>query len=165
MDINLDLNIFATSSIDGNVNLFTWPLCKFFRVIKAPTKIGSSNNIDKCTNIFLVESTLASIIIIIERKNIMEIMSYSINGEFLLNVKENKNISNIIKFKNLNSYEYLALFIGDEMKIFNLPSLSVHLKIALQNNSIDFKFIAINADLNSIFGINDNGTQIQVIQS
>ena len=94
----------------------------------------------------------------------MEIMSYSINGEFLLNVKENKNISNIIKFKNLNSYEYLAFFIGDEMKIFNLPSLSVHLKIALQNNSIDFKFIAINADLNSIFGINDNGTQIQVIQ-
>ena len=165
MDINLDLNIFATSSIEGNVNLFTWPLCKLFRVIKAPTKIGSSNNIDKCTNIFLVESTLASIIIIIERKNIMEIMSYSINGEFLLNVKENKNISNIIKFKNLNSYEYLALFIGDEMKIFNLPSLSVHLKIALQNNSIDFKFIAINADLNSIFGINDNGTQIQVIQS
>ena len=58
-----------------------------------------------------------------------EILSYSINGELLLTLNESKNISNIIKFKNINSYEYLAYFINNELKILNLPSLSIHLFI------------------------------------
>ena len=161
IDINFDLNIFATSSIDGNINLFTWPSCKLFRAIKSPI----NNNKDKCSKIFLVESTLPSVIIIIEKENYISILSYSINGEFLLSVKEKKNISNIIKFKNLNTYEYLAFFAGNEMKILNLPSLSVLLKISLQIITFDVKFISINEDLNIIFGINEDGTQMYAIKS
>ena len=160
IDINLDLNIFATSSIDGNINLFTWPLCKLFRAIKT---INDVNN--KCLKIFLVETTLPSIIILIEKGNNNEFLSYSINGEFLLSKKENKNMSNIIKFKNMNSYEYLAFFTGNELKILNLPSLSEHLKLNLQNDFFNVKFIDINEDLNTIFGINEDGTQIQVIKT
>ena len=95
-----------------------------------------------------------------------EILSYSINGEFLISRKENKNnMSNIIKFKNLNTYEYLAYFIGSELKVLNLPSLSIHLRITMQKNIFDVKFIAINKDLNIIYGINEDGTQIQAIKS
>ena len=82
-----------------------------------------------------------------------------------MTLNEGKNISNIIKFKNVNSYEYLAYFIGNELKILNLPSLSIHLKLIIQNNSnFCFKFIAINNELDSIFCVNEDGTQIQVIR-
>ena len=158
IDINLDLNILATSSINGNINLFTWPLCKLFRVIKTP-----KYDTFKCSKIFLSESSLPSIIIILEKKDEKEILSYSINGEFLMSIKESKNISNVVKIKNLNSYEYLAYFVYDELKIINLPSLSTHLKINM--NNYDCKFIAINNDLNTIFGISEDGTQIQTIKS
>ena len=160
IDINLDLNVFATSSIDGNVNLFTWPLCKLFRSIKSMNDAHS-----KCSKIFLVETSLPSIIILIEKGNKNEFLSYSINGEFLLSKKENKNMSNIIKFKNMNSYEYLAFFVGNELKLLNLPSLSEHLKLNLKDNFFSVKFIVINEELNAIFGINEDGTQIQVIKS
>ena len=93
-----------------------------------------------------------------------EILSYSINGELLLALNESKNISNIIKFKNINSYEYLAYFINNELKILNLPSLSIHLKLNMQNNFC-FKFIAINNELDTIYALNEDGTQIQVIRS
>ena len=162
ININLDLNILATSSIKGTINLYTWPLCKLFRVVKTPTY----DNNYFCYKIFLSESSLPSIIIIIEKENNNEIFSYSINGELLLSLNENKNMSNIIKFKNINSYEYLAYFIGNELKILNLPSLSLHLKLNIQDNiSFYFKFIAINKELDTIFGISENGTQIQVIRS
>ena len=161
ININLDLNILATSSIKGIINLFTWPLCKLFRVIKLPTY-----NVNyTCSKIFLSESSLPSIIVIVEKEKNNEILSYSINGELLLTLNENKNISNIIQFKNINSYEYLAYFIGNELKILNLPSLSIHLKLIIQNNSnFCFKFIAINNELDSIFCVNEDGTQIQVIR-
>ena len=158
IDINLDLNILATSSINGNINLYTWPLCKLFRVIKTP-----KYDYFKCSKIFLSESSLPSVIIILEKKDDKEILSYSINGEFLLSIKESKNISNVVKIKNLNSYEYLAYFIYDELKIINLPSLSIHLKINI--NNYGFIFIAVNNDLNTIFGINEDGTQILAIKS
>lgn len=162
ININLDLNILATSSIKGIINLYTWPLCKLFRVIKAP--IYGNNYF--CSKIFLSESSLPSIIVIIEKENNNEIFAYSINGELLLSLNENKNMSNIIKFKNINSYEYLAYFVDNELKMLNLPSLSLHLKLNMQiNNSFNFKFIAINSELDTIFGINEDGTQIQVIRS
>ena len=93
-----------------------------------------------------------------------QFLSYSINGELLLALNESKNISNIIKFKNINSYEYLAYFINNELKILNLPSLSIHLKLNMQNNFF-FKFIAINNELDTIYALNEDGTQIQVIRS
>ena len=162
ININLDLNILATSSIKGTINLYTWPLCKLFRVVKVHTY----DNNYFCSKIFLSESSLPSIIIIIEKENNNEIFSYSINGELLLSLNENKNMSNIIKFQNINSYEYLAYFIGNELKILNLPSLSLHLKLNIQDNiSFYFKFITINKELDTIFGISENGTQIQVIRS
>ena len=91
-----------------------------------------------------------------------EILSYSINGELLLALNESKNISNIIKFKNINSYEYLAYFINNELKILNLPSLSILFKLNMQNN---FQFISINNEIDTIYGVNEDGTQIQVIRS
>ena len=98
ININSDLNILATSSIKGVINLYTWPLCKLFRVIK----VQAYNNNYICSKIFLSESTLPSIIVIIEKEMNNEILSYSINGELLLALNESKNISNIIKFKNIN---------------------------------------------------------------
>ena len=98
-----------------------------------------------------------------EKKDEKEILSYSINGEFLMSIKESKNISNVVKIKNLNSYEYLAYFVYDELKIINLPSLSTHLRINIYN--YDCKFIAVNNDISTIFGISEDGTQIQTIKS
>ena len=161
IDINLDLNMFSTSSINGNINLYTWPLCKLVRSIKMDI---SDEYKEKCKNIFLSESSLACIIIIMEKENFDEFYSYSINGQFLISAKEQKNMSNIIKFKNLNSYEYLAYCIDGEIKIRNLPSLSLYLKFDIQNNN-EIKFLCINEDLNAIYGINEDGSQMQLIKN
>jgi hypothetical protein len=103
ININNDLNLFATISIDGYINLYTLPLCKLVRSIKVPL---ADDKESKCNYVFLSESSLPSIIVTIEDSKNCEIYSYSINGKLLNNIKEDKDMDCLRKIKDLNSFEY-----------------------------------------------------------
>ena len=160
-DINIsnDLNLFAISTLDGFVNLYTWPLCKLVRSIKAP--IDKDNN-GKINYVFLSESSLPSIIMVIEDEKKCDIFSYSINGSFLKSVTEEKDMSYPIKLKDINSYEYLVYYSNSDIKIINLPSLTIEFSIKSNSKVV---YLCINDDLTAIYTYNEDGTQIQAIKS
>ena len=154
-----DLNLFATASIDGYVNLYTLPLCKRVRSIKVPI---DNENHGKFNYVFLSESSLPSIIMITEKGETYEIFSYSINGQLLVNCQD-KNMESPIKVKDLNSLEYLIYYANNnEINIRNLPSLCLQITIGNIFNSI--RNLVINEDLSSLFAINEDGSQIQAIR-
>ena len=158
IDINTDLNLFASCSIDGYINLYTLPLCKLIRSIKVPL---SDDKDSKCNYIFLSESSLPSIIVVIEDKNNCEIYSYSINGKLLNNIKEDKSMDCLSKIKDLNSIEYLVYYSNSQIFIRNLPSLSPQIIV---NNVFNVKSVCVNEDLSEIFTFSEDGTQIQTIK-
>ena len=156
--ISNDLNLFATSSIDGYINLYTLPLCKLVRSIKAPINIENNG---KCNYIFLSESSLPSIIIFNEEEKKSEIITYSINGKYLADYKEDQVIEFPVKIKDLNTYEYIAYYSKSQVNVRNLPSLS--LQIVIKNIS-NVHSLCINDDLTTIYAISEDGNQIQAIR-
>ena len=158
ININNDLNLFATISIDGYINLYTLPLCKLVRSIKVPL---ADDKESKCNYVFLSESSLPSIIVTIEDSKNCEIYSYSINGKLLNNIKEDKDMDCLRKIKDLNSFEYLVYYSNSQIYIRNLPSLSVQIIV---KNIFNVKSLCINDDLSAIFAFSEDGTQIQAIR-
>ena len=77
ININNELNLWISASIDGIINLYTFPSFKLVR----SKKIKSENKIEFS---FLSASTLPSIIVITNN----EIYSYSINGKLLEYIKD-----------------------------------------------------------------------------
>ena len=151
--INSNLNLFATASLDGIINVYTLPICKLVRSIKVKCQ--------KCSNVFLSESTLPSIIIIAEIKdNSDELLSYSINGKLITEFIENKIFSPIL-FSDRNSYEYLAYLSEGYLTVRNLPSLSTQFVI---DGIPSLSTILLDEDKKSIFGFNEDGTQIIAIR-
>ena len=159
ININNELNMFAISTVDGFISLYTWPLCKLVRSIKVP--INEENN-GKINNVFLSESSLPSIIIVLENDNNSEIISYSINGNFLACIKEDKDIISPLKIKDINSYEYLVYYSDSQIKIINLPSLSLQ---TIFKDIHNVTSLCLNNELTAIYTFNEDGTQIQVIRS
>jgi WD40 repeat protein len=129
ISIDDNLNMFATASIDGYINLYILPSLQLVRVIHISSlkqKIDNNNiNINKnqfeeeifqeykeekclyADNVFLSSSPLACIAIFISNKRVFR--SYSINGELIKEVEE-KEVSKInspIVFKNMNFFDYL----------------------------------------------------------
>ena len=157
--INNELNLFASSSIDGIINLYTLPLCKLVRSIKVPINIENNG---KCNYVLLSESSLCSIIVINEDNNNCEILSYSINGKLLTHCKEDKTMSYPLKIKDLNTFEYIIYYANSQINIRNLPSLTVQIII---KSIFNYKNLCINDDLTTIYIINEDGTHIQAIRN
>ena len=157
--INNDLNLFASSSIDGIINLYTLPLCKLVRSIKVPINIENNG---KCNYVLLSESSLSSIIVINEDNNNCEILSYSINGKLLTHCKEDKTMSYPLKIKDLNTFEYIVYYANSQIIIRNLPSLTVQIII---KSIFNYKNLCINDDLTTIYILNEDGTHIQAIRN
>ena len=158
LSVSNELNLLATSSIDGFVNIYTLPLCKLVRSIKAPIK---KDNDGKCNYILLSESTLPSITVITEDEQNCEIFSYSINGQFLISVKEDKNLDCPLKLRDLSSFEYLVYYARNQLFIRNLPSLTLQIVIP---NLLNVKSLCINKDKTTVFTLSEDGTQIQAIR-
>ena len=158
ININNDLNLFASSSIDGFINLYTLPLCKLVRSIHI---FLDKEKYEKCNYVFLSESSLPSIIIISQNIEDSKIYSYSINGQFLTSAKEDKNLLSPLKIKDLNSFEYLVYYNSSEIYIRNLPSLSMQIIV---QNIANIRSLCINEDITAIYGLNEDGTQILAIR-
>ena len=159
ININNELNLFATAGINGYINLYTLPLCKLVRSIKTPLDIENNG---KCNYVLLSESSLPSIIIINEDKNNSHILSYSINGKLLNSFKEDKTMGFPLKVKDLNTLEYLVYYSNSQINIRNLPSLTLQIVI---KSIVNVKSLCVNSDLTAIYAINEDGTQIQAIKN
>jgi hypothetical protein len=152
-DCNNKLNLWASSTIDGYINLYSFPQCKLFRSIKVPTK--------NCNYIFLSSSPLPSIIVITYEKKESEIFVYSINGYLILRQKEQGNISSPIIFKDLNSNDYLAYICNGNIFIRSLPNLILHLFI---EDLQDIYTIFTNKNKTILYAANKSASEINIIK-
>jgi hypothetical protein len=153
IDCNNKLNLWASSTIDGYINLYSFPQCKLFRSIKVPTK--------NCNYIFLSSSPLPSIIAITYEKKESEIFVYSINGYLILRQKEQGNISSPIIFKDLNSNDYLAYISNGSIFIRSLPNLILHLFI---EDLPDIYTIFTNKNKTILYAANKSASEINIIK-
>jgi hypothetical protein len=153
IDCNNKLNLWASSTIDGYINLYSFPQCKLFRSIKVPTK--------NCNYIFLSSSPLPSIIVITYEKKESEIFVYSINGYLILRQKEQGNISSPIIFKDLNSNDYLAYISNGSIFIRSLPNLILHLFI---EDLLDIYTIFTNKNKTILYAANKSASEINIIK-
>ena len=100
ISINENLNMFGVSSKDGFINLHILPSCDLVRTIYLNKKSNNKyntldSNILFANNIFLSNSPLPSITVYIS--SIKTFISYTINGQFISEIKE---IGNSYKLKS-----------------------------------------------------------------
>ena len=128
LTINENLNMFASSSIDGYVNLYILPSFSIIRSIQISKK--DKIDINECLyadNIFLSSSPLPCFVIYILVLKIFKI--YSINGELIGKVEEEKDSGNIkfpLIFQNLNFNDFLIYGTKDGfVKIRSFPNMNL----------------------------------------
>ena len=138
ISINENLNMFASSSIDGYIHLYTLPSFTLARSIQIYKKVkydikdydyetSKKNEFLYADNIFLSSCPLPSITIYILTKRIFK--TYSINGEFIREVEEENDTGNIkcpLIFQNLQFHDYLIY--GTEngyVKIRSFPDMNL----------------------------------------
>ena len=131
--INDNLNMFATSSLDGYINMHILPSFELIRSIKL--SIANKNffygNYDEefyyANNVFLSSSPLPCITAFISSRRIFR--TYTINGEFVQDRQESDN-SNYIKcpivFSDSNFQDYLIYGTDDgRIKIRSFPNMDL----------------------------------------
>ena len=133
ININNNLNMFSTSSLDGYINMHILPSFDLVRSIKISVvnKNFFYGNYDDefyyANNVFLSSSPLPCVTIFISSKRLFR--TYTINGEFVEDREETKN-SNYIKcsiiFNDLNFQEYLIYGTDDgRVKIRTFPTMDL----------------------------------------
>ena len=153
IECNNVLNLWASASIDGYINLYTLPLSKLIRMIKVPT-----NNLQY---IFLCESPLPIIIAITEESNNSEIFVYSINGKLLFRHKEEHIINSPVIIKDINTNNHFMYILKNNLVIRSLPNLNKEVFVEGIGNIYS---ICSSEDIKMIFGINKSGNEIYVIK-
>ena len=153
---NEELNLWASASIDGYINIYTLPLCKLIRCIKVPTK--------KCNYALLSAFPLPSIVIIgeqCEEEQQSEIFVYSINGYLFTKQIEQSLINCPQIIKDINSYDYLAYIGINNIIIRSIPGLILQITI---EDLPDIYAICPSEDLKILYAINQSGDEIYVIK-
>ena len=155
IDINNELNLWLSASVDGFINIYTIPSFKLVRSIKTKA--------DKLEYAFLSTSTLPSIIVINVKKKFREIYSYSINGKFLNYEKEDGTILNPLIIKDLNFNEYLVYICkaNDSIIIRNLPFLNIQTII---KNMENITGICFGEDMKTLYAISNEEEGIYIVK-
>jgi WD40 repeat protein len=138
ISINENLNMFASSSIDGYINIYILPSFSIVRSIAISKKVKcdindydykeqKGNEFLYADNIFLSSTPLPCLTIYILNKRIFK--SYSINGEFISQVEEENdagNLKNPLMFQNLNFHDFLIYGTDDGyVKIRSFPGMKL----------------------------------------
>jgi len=150
---NNDLNLWSSTTIDGYINIYTLPVCKLIRCIKASTK--------NCSYAFLSSSPLPSVIVINDEENNSEFFVYSINGKFMFKQQEYIHLTNPILIKDINSFEYLAYVGNNSIIIRKLPNLDIQVNF---DCSLGIYSICVSEDNKSIFTVDKNGKKISLVK-
>ena len=131
ININENLNMFVTSSLDGYINMHILPSFELVRSIKLSAYnkqlYNDENELYYANNVFLSSSPLACVSAFISSKKIFRI--FTINGEFIEDIQE-INETNYIKcpiiFKDLNFQDYIIYGTDDgRVKVRSFPNLEL----------------------------------------
>lgn len=155
IDINNELNLWLSASIDGFVNIYTIPTFKLVRSIKTKA--------NKLEYSFLSTSILPSIVVINSKNKYREIYSYSINGKFLKYEKEDDILLNPIIIKDLNFNEYLVYICknNNSIVIRNLPFLNAQ---TILKDIENISGICTTDDIRILYAISNEDEQIYAIK-
>ena len=127
ISINDKLNMFAVSSRDGFINLHILPSFNLVRTIYLNLNIKEEKSFLHADNIFLSNSPLACITLYISSKKIFK--SYTINGEFICEIKESDDsykIKSPIIYTNNNFQDILIYGTNDGfIKIRKFPEMTL----------------------------------------
>ena len=148
-----DLNLWSSATIDGYINIYTYPKCKLIRCIKVPT--------NKLSYAFLSSSPLPSVIAISDEENNSELYVYSINGSFMFKQQEYVHMNNPILIKDIYSFEYLAFVGRDNINIKKLPNLDFQLSI---DKLLGVYTFCITDDNKTIYTVDKNGKKVFVVK-
>ena len=136
--INENLNMFASSSKDGYINIYILPSFKMVRSIQISKKSDYDSDFENnektkneeflfANNIFLSSTPLPCYTIYITEKHLFK--SFSINGEFIYEEQDDENTGNIkcaIIFKNLKFNDFLIYGTEDGfVKIRSFPDMKL----------------------------------------
>ena len=150
IESNYQLNVWASASIDGYINLYTLPSCKLVNSFKLETT-------NSCNNIFICDSPLPSIILICQE----EVFFYSINGHKIYIQKESSEIINPILIKNFIKNDYLAYIMkGKKICIRNVSDFSLISSIEIDR---EIFYLFTNENNKVLYATNINGTEINAV--
>jgi WD40 repeat protein len=154
IDCNSELNLWASGSIDGYINIYTLPLSKLVRSIKLPTR--------SLDFVFLSASPLPSIVSIAKENNKNEISLYSINGKLLNRDTEQGVLGNPMVLTNLNSINYLCYVLNSSIVIRRLSS-NLMRRVLIDKVPYLYAF-CLSEDMKIIYAIDKSGNDIFVIK-
>ena len=150
IESNYQLNVWASSSIDGFINLYTLPSCKLTHSFKLDT-----NN--SCNNIFICDSPLPSILVICQD----EIYLYSINGHKIYYQKEYSKIINPILIKDFIKNDYLVYITnGKEISIRDISDFNLISNIEIER---EICYLFTNDNNKIVYAVNKNGIEINAV--
>ena len=150
IETNYQLNVWASSTIDGYINIYTLPQCKL-------TKSFKIESINLCNNIFICDSPLPSILIICHE----EVFLYSINGNKIYYQKECSKITNPIVIKDFIKKDFLAYITnGKEIHIRNVSDFSLISSIEIDS---EIFYLFPNDNCRVLYATNQSGTEINAV--
>ena len=165
ISINDNLNMFATSSKDGYIMLYTLPSFNLIRSIYIPNLFKDEAEFLYADNIFLSNHPLPCITIYISKKKIFK--AFTINGNWIGDIKEEKieNIKCGFIFSSYDFQDYLIYSSNNGfIKIRKLPELNLIHEINPLNKSKSIECLCLSKDLRFIFGWSDSN-EILVISN
>ena len=153
ISINDNLNMFATSSKDGYIMLYTYPTFNLIRSIYIPLLFKEEKEFLWANNIFLSNYPFPCFTIYIAKKQLFKI--YSINGHFIQDIKEEDNTENIkcgFIFTTFNFQDYLIYGTNNGfIKLRKFPELNLIHKISPFNNDKNIECLCLSKDYRFIF--------------
>ena len=148
ISINDTLNMFATSSKDGYIMVYTFPSFNLVRSIYIPSLFTDESEFLYADNVFLSNSPLPSITIYISKKKLFK--TFTINGHFIQDIKEEVNVNFIkspIVFTSYDFQDYLIYGTNNGLiKIRKFPELELIHSINPFNNEKCIQCLCLSLD-------------------
>ncbi len=148
ISINDKLNMFATSSKDGYVMIYTFPGFNLIRSIHIPSLFKDESEFLYADNIFLSNSPLASITIFISKKRLFK--TFTINGHFMQDLEEDKEVNSIknpFVFTSFDFQDYLIYGTNNGLiKIRKFPEMELVNKANPFNNGKSIECLCLSLD-------------------
>ena len=150
IETNSLLNVWASSTIDGFINIYTLPKCKLTKSFK----IESTNLYN---NIFICDTPLPSILFICQE----EVSLYSINGNKIYYQKEYSKLINPIVIKDFTKNDFLAYIInGKEIYIRKVSDFTLISSIKID---CEILYLFPNDNCRVLYATNQSGSEINAV--